>query len=112
MPVFMCCHLPCILCCGMPTTTMGAAPFTYVDDAGAAAALSSTAKEVLRLMAAATCGSFTYLSWHFATDHRAVQAYICELCQNLANCGDPASCAVLAALEPYGRLAPLFAQKT
>ena len=35
MPVFMCCHLPCILCCGMPTTTMGAAPFTYVDDAGA-----------------------------------------------------------------------------
>ena len=25
MPVFMCCHLPCILCCGMPTTTMGAA---------------------------------------------------------------------------------------
>ena len=38
-PTFMfqvCCHLPCILCCGMPTTTMGAAPFTYVDDAGAA----------------------------------------------------------------------------
>ena len=35
VPVFMCCHLPCILCCGMPTTTMGAAPFTYVDDAGA-----------------------------------------------------------------------------